>query len=121
MLGPILFILYMNDLFLEMKDSSLIMYADDSKIYFCVKNFEDAEKLQWDLEKVSNWAHLWQLDLAPNKTQLLHLGRTNQKMFYTLHNNIIVPEAYIRDLGVLIDENLCSTVRFRILPEEHML
>ena len=58
MLGPILFLLYINDLPSDIS-STIILYADDVIIYRYISSNEDVLKLQEDLVKLSQWAKDW--------------------------------------------------------------
>ncbi|CAB4044716.1 Hypothetical predicted protein [Paramuricea clavata] len=56
-LGPLLFIMHMNDLFLTPFNSNLIMYADDTVIYFAAKTTaEITDILNEDLKIIGDWA-----------------------------------------------------------------
>ena len=48
-LGPFLFNLYINDLYLVVKDCKIKLYADDSKIYRAISNENDIKSLSDDL------------------------------------------------------------------------
>ena len=56
-LGPFLFLLYINDLPLCVSESSKIaLYADDAKIYRHIVSYNDSLKLQSDLDSVCSWS-----------------------------------------------------------------
>ena len=61
MLGPVLFLIYINDL-----DSNIISklakFADDTKLCKNVRNVEDAVTLQKDLDSLHGWATDWQMN-----------------------------------------------------------
>ena len=54
-LGPILFILYLNDLPSIVKFSKILMYADDVKLFLSIGNTSDCSLLQDDLNRLSEW------------------------------------------------------------------
>jgi len=54
-LGPLLFMLYINDI-TDGLQSTLEMFADDSKLYRIIKTPQDIEILQDDLNYISNWS-----------------------------------------------------------------
>ena len=62
MLDPLLFILYANDI-TDGVQSTLEMFADDSKLYRTIKNPHDIDALQQDLNYISSWSKLWLLNL----------------------------------------------------------
>ena len=57
-LGPVLFIIYVNDL-PDSLESFFKIFADDTKVYTAVDKRSDQEKLQQDLLKLSDWSRLW--------------------------------------------------------------
>ena len=54
-LGPLIFILTINDVDSVIKDSSISIYADDKKIYRCISSLNDSLLLQLDLNRFSTW------------------------------------------------------------------
>ena len=56
LLGPILFIIYVNDLVEQCNNGSEIyLYADDAKLFSCVKCEKDSFRLQKDIDSVIQW------------------------------------------------------------------
>ena len=80
-LGPTLFIIYVNDL-PSLVQSSLTMFADDTKVYRAIRDTRDAEVLQSDLETLSKWSHKWLLKFNETKCAVMHCGVTNPKNNY---------------------------------------
>ena len=58
-LGPLMFILYINDISAD-TSSSIRLFADDCVLYRVVSNTRDAEMLQGDLSQLCGWADTWQ-------------------------------------------------------------
>ena len=54
MLGPLLFLVYINDL-----HSRVLKFADDTKLFNTVLDHEDIDGLQIDTEKVCKWSEKW--------------------------------------------------------------
>lgn len=55
-MGPLLFVLLINDLEFQLKYSQIILYSDDAVIYFADKDISIIqERLNADLECISNW------------------------------------------------------------------
>ena len=69
-LGPILFIIYVNDL-PEVVTSNLWMFADDSKIYRTITSDEDINRLQEDLHNISIWCSKWLMTLNLDKCKCM--------------------------------------------------
>ena len=78
-LGPILFLIFINDLPQNIK-SKLKIFADDTKLYARVDEEDEngtkigAENLQEDIDELTKWADTWQLNFHPDKCCLLKLG-----------------------------------------------
>ena len=103
-LGPILFIVYINDL-----DNNIISklgkFADDSKLGKGINCLEDVELLRQDLANLGKWSDDWQMQFNIDKCSVMHIGRHNVASEYRLKDNILKPSECERDLGVLIDKN----------------
>ena len=72
-LGPVLFVLYINDL-PNVIHSDLYLFADDTKIFRTIMRDTDTVHLQADLHSMSNWCDTWLLNLNPEKCKHLHVG-----------------------------------------------
>ena len=57
-------------------NSNLRLFADDSILYGIVKNFQDAQALQADLNKLVEWAQKWQMTFNSSKFVLLRVSRS---------------------------------------------
>ena len=70
-LGPLLFILFFDDICKELKSSNILLYADDAKIYKKITCFQDCEDLQKDLIRIQAWCELWKLRLNMSKCNVI--------------------------------------------------
>ena len=104
-LGPILFLLYINDLAMVAKHCSLKMFADDTKIYFKCDKSVDRTILEIELELIFEWAKVNQLSIALQKCFVLHLGPSNPKNQYVINNISLMSEKFVKDLGVYVSES----------------
>ena len=110
-LGPILFVIFINDLPLGVR-SVCKMYADDCKLINIIKNSGDSLILQEDINRVQVWANVWQATFNCNKCKVMHFGRDNQQYGYTMidyvsYSPITLSKTDLeKDLGVLISSNL---------------
>jgi len=106
-LGPLLFIIYINDLprFLS-KNTNIVIYADDVKIYKAYKTEIERNELQSDLSKIEQWSKIWALDISSTKTFVFHLGNKNCHHDYFINGIKLSQVEVIRDLGVNIDNKL---------------
>ena len=80
-LGPSLFLLYINDI-AEDLDSTVRLFADDTIVYLAVKNSDDADSLQNDLHKLGRWEKKWLMEFHPDKCQVLTITRKRQPVTY---------------------------------------
>ena len=78
-LGPTLFLIYINDIVREL-GSNIRLFADDTSLYIIVDNSVNAAfQLNADLQKIYNWSLVWLVDFQPNKTVSLVESRKCNK------------------------------------------
>jgi len=82
-LGPILFILFINDL-PDVVRSKAHVFADDTKVYRKVLTDQDYIELQADLTTLVKWSKKWQMKFNADKCKVLHLGHRNRKSVYKM-------------------------------------
>ena len=108
-LGPTLFIYYINDL-PDVVDTLLRIFADDTKSYDKIENTEDQVKLQNSIDNLVKWSHDWLLGFNCDKCKCLHLGKNNKKCQYTIQQNnkttLLGETTCEKDLGINIDPDL---------------
>lgn len=108
-LGPVLFVMYINDMPAEVQNP-IRLFADDTKIYTRSDNPESVVSLQEDLDKLQDWSNRWLLRFHPEKCKVLKLGNKKTNSEYKMRSNnkeVILEESiYEKDLGVLIDNRL---------------
>ncbi len=71
-LGPVLFIIYSNDLDVGINNRS--KFVDDTKMGNLVLTDEDGQSLQEDLHKISAWSDRWEMPFNVDKCQVLQVG-----------------------------------------------
>ena len=103
-LGPILFVIFINDVPEELKYNMCKLFADDCKLYGPVSTNEN--KLQLDLNNLENWSKRWQLPFNASKCKVMHFGHHNPTHSYHLNEHILEKTDHEKDLGVIIDNNL---------------
>ena len=88
-LGPVLFLIYINDLPDNTK-SEVRLIADDKTIYLAVCNLTDAQILQEDLDRLK-CEKLWDIEFNPSKSVVIHVTRSRTPIFSqcTLHGQIL--------------------------------
>ncbi len=114
-LGPLLFIIYINDLDSGLS-SNICKFADDTKIGREINSEEDSLSLQVDLDRVLKWSKDWQMQFNADKYKVLRLGNDDRVTRYELDGVVIAKSDCERDLGVMISKNLkqkdqCINVR----------
>ena len=120
-LGPSLFLMYVNDIPLSLAHSKCILYADDVKILNRISCVSDCEDLQRDLVSFSDWCIKWKLKLNYSKCYFVNfsLKRSLNILFdYSLSNNIIVRVSEIKDLGVTFSSNLSFSSHINIIVKK---
>ena len=102
-LGPLFFLLYINDLPENIK-SQVRLFADDTAVYLTVTNTNDSNILQSDLDILQEWERTWEI-----LEKVLHISRARQQIHsqYTLHGEILESVDCARYLGVSITKDLC--------------
>jgi len=84
-LGPLLFLLYKNDLPALIKNN-IKMFADDTKIWSKISSDTDSYLLQEDLDNIERWCQEWLLKLQPEKWKVMHVGHSYQTT-YSIENS----------------------------------
>ena len=107
-LGPLLFILFINDLPEKclINEVDVKMFADDVKLAHSYKPISVSNPLMVSLMELELWSKLWNTKIAPTKSQVLYLGKNNPRCNYTINGQIVPQQKCVRDLGILIDDQL---------------
>jgi len=105
--GPLIFIIYINDILSSLLFANVLCYADDLKIFAVVNCPEDAYKLQNDIDILVDSFKLICLEFNPSKCKMLTFFRKNADYYdYSMNGIILSRVTEIKDLGVTFDENL---------------
>ena len=106
-LGPTLFIYYINDL-PEVTTTLSKLFADDTKAYSKMKDTTDRDNLQSGISSMDKWTIEWLLKFNEEKIHALHLGKNNPNYDYYIgeNNTLINTSTLEKDLGVFIDPEL---------------
>ena len=113
-LGPLLFLVYMNDITKSSNLLNCILFADDANIFHSHKYINTlVETLNNELKKVSLWFKCNKLSLNVNKTCFLHFSNHNPKNIQRIHifyrQPTIIEKNSTKFLGVILDSNLTWT------------
>ena len=80
-LGPLLFLLFINDLPRSI-DSVVKLYADDVLMYRSIKDPSDHQALQNDLNKLAHWSTIWQMPFNLTKCEYLIVTNKSSPLMY---------------------------------------
>ena len=86
-MGPVLFIIYVNDL-PEVVQSKLWMFADDTKIYHTISSNEYSVLLHSGLHSIMRWCSMWLMNLNYDKCKNMSFG-----------NHTFPTSQYLRSIG----------------------
>jgi hypothetical protein len=104
-LGPLLFLIYINDL-----DSGLVSkiskFADDTKLGANAADPDAVRNLQLDLDKIGEWSEKWLMPFNTDKCKVMHIGYANPSANYTLLGSQMATTNLEKDLGVYISSDL---------------
>jgi hypothetical protein len=104
-IGPLLFVLYINDLPNWLTNVSKL-YADDTKILSEMVTDDCVQKLQHDLDNAFKWTQDWLLKFNIDKCVVMHYGHNNKKNILCIDGNALAESDMERDLGVIFSTNL---------------
>ena len=106
-LGPLLFVIYINDL-PDKINNIFEMYADDSKVIAEVGDTNESS-LQSDINEIKNWCTRWSMCLNSSKCKIMHFGKNNPRKNYYIENEEskvwLDKTEFEKDLGVMISSD----------------
>lgn len=116
-LGPLLFIIFINDIFNEVTPGTDIsLYADDTKIWRPIESTDDHESLQSSIDRLHEWAVTNKMIFHPEKCKVLSVSNARGvslfshlpffKFHYSLNGILIDYVTHHKDLGVIISSDL---------------
>ncbi len=106
-LGPLLFLLHINDLPSTVQ-STTRLFADDCLLYRAINSQQDQVILQNDLTKLEQWGKAWGMQFNAKKCNLLRLSRERNPItqMYTLGNHVLEEVESAKYLGLTISNDL---------------
>ncbi|GBM90559.1 putative RNA-directed DNA polymerase from transposon BS [Araneus ventricosus] len=107
-LGPLLFMLFINDLTCVLKYSGCFLFADDLKLFGSIRSDLDSVLLQRDLDCLFKWCIDNRLHLNTEKCSVLSYTRKAQPLIhvYKINNLVLSRSNTITDLGIIFDSKL---------------
>ena len=128
-LGPLLFLLYNNDLYLNLEHTQVILFADNTTIYMGHRNLNYLSWcLEQDMNNVNDWFLANKLTLNINKSScvLFNKNKSKASLSIKINNNPVPQHSQVKFLGVWLDENLdwnyhCNTILNKIKRNTYLL
>jgi ribonuclease P/MRP protein subunit RPP40 len=100
--GPVMFLLYINDLpDCVPASTNCALFADDVKAFS-----SNCATFQNSVDCISEWSKIWQLSIAHDKCFVLHFGNGNPFLPVSIDNAPINAATVSRDLGILVSSDL---------------
>ena len=104
-LGPVLFVLFIDDIDVNIR-STVLKFADDTKLVAKVGSEKNREMLRRDLIGLFGWSQDWQMLFNLDKCAVVHFGFNNIGENVELGGKILALHTNERDLGVIVQSNL---------------
>jgi len=106
-LGPLLFVLFINDITNLFSDNCKCkLFADDLKLYTVLETIEDCALLQSKLNELCDWCNRWQLTISYKKCNVMFVGSSSYNVNFNINNNVLEAVDKVKDLGVIVDASL---------------
>ena len=104
-LGPLLFNIFINDMFYVIEHCNLYNYADDNNLGKSSDNAEDLIKnIELDMTNLLEWFKANCLLANPDKFQCISMGKLADKIQFFIGNQVLSPSTNVKILGITIDE-----------------
>jgi len=107
-LGPVLFLIYINDLD-EGITNWILKFADDTKMFGRINNSQDAEGMQKDIDRLVQWSSEWQMLFNVKKCRTMHIGKQLTEIEYRMNDRQLDTVKEEKDLGILIRNDMKSS------------
>jgi hypothetical protein len=106
-LGPLLFLAFINDL-PEVVSSPVRIFADDCLVYRSINKVEDTSALQNDMSALQQWESDWQMMFHPEKCTTIHISKKRNPIHtgYKLHGHTLESVPGSKYLGVHVNKDL---------------
>ena len=107
-LGPLLFLIMVNDIDSGLRHSTTTSFADDTRIRKQIKSQEETNLMQKDLNTIMEWADINNMALNRDKFELLRYGKNNNtksETNYQCQDHNIKAKDHVKDLGVYMSSD----------------
>ena len=118
-LGPLLFLIFINDLPASVLSSIVLLYADDTKCVLPIYSLSDCLRLQNDLTRLSEWCTTWNLALNEDKCCSVHFTCSTRRpcttSSYCLNEKAISSKTQYKDLGIIVSGDLSWHPHYQLI------
>lgn len=104
-LGPLLFLIYVNDLTVRL-DSTCLLFADDVKV---ISTLSNGSQLQRDLNTINAWSKKWDLPLNPAKCVTLTSNPLREDL--TIDDQKLAESGTVKDLGIVLNNSFTPSAQ----------
>ena len=120
-LGPVLFLIYINDLSRSIKNSKILHFADNTNLLYASTSLKDInKKVKFDLSDLVQWLQANKIILNVNKSDIIFQSPRKQitkKMNFSLSHQKIRQKTCTKYLGIFLDEHSLFKVHINTLKK----
>ena len=116
-LGGILFDIFIDDIDDVLIRILIKKFADDTKLAKRIKDAEDAQQLQANLDKIFEWAETWKMSFNVKKCKVMHFGKNNIRYGYKMNGCDIERVSEEKDLGVWMEEDMRPSKQCKVAAQ----
>ena len=118
-LGPLLFLIYINDLHKAILNSETYLFADDTNLLNISCNLKQLQKqMNADLKNLCLWLLANKISLNKTKTELIFFKKPNTQIPFNIikiNGMKLIPSKSVKYLGIHLDEHLNGSAHINIL------
>ena len=106
-MGPVLFLLYINDMYRSSNQVSFVHFADDTAIIASDSDINNVHAtVNWELVGVDNWLKANRISLNISKTSYMIISKQKNTIEIRIRDSMLIKVSTVKFLGVTLDENL---------------
>ena len=118
-LGFLLFLIFINDLPKKCSQaepsqedaSNIFLLADDTKTFQEIdkdasNHLSNQQTMQERIDRIAQWAQDWKMEINPDKSKIMHIGRNNPGLQYSINGTQIESVTVEKDIGFWISDDL---------------
>lgn len=108
-LGPLLFLIYINSMVGKVENEGLYLFADDLKVFQETAVEKESELLQQNIDRIYDWTQYSLLKLHPKKCKAMRITSGTKKVLnthYSIADRQIDHVSKIDDLGITLNDRL---------------